>query len=109
MVDVDSVIQNCVEDIWGEYDTDGNGCLDREECRRFIIQTIKEFAGEQAVENFSHEDFNFTFKIFDTDRNGTIDKSEMVRFIRKTAGLPVGKLPKVVESSDNEKEAQPEQ
>ena len=103
MVDVDSVIMNCVDDIWGEYDTDGNGSLDREECRRFIMQTIKEFAGETAIENFSHEDFEFTFRLFDTDRNGTIDKSEMVRFIRKVAGLPVGKLPKILEYSENEK------
>ena len=91
MVDVDSVIKKCVEDIWAEYDVDGSNTLDREECRRFIMTTIFEFGGQQAVESLSQEDFDFTFELFDTDKNGTIDKSEMVRFIRKTAGLPAGR------------------
>ena len=107
MVNVDAVIRNCVEDIWGEYDIDGSGALDKEECRNFVIQTMREFAGDEAVKNFSHPDFEFTFKLFDVDRNGTIEKSEMVRFIRKTAGLSVGKLPRPIESdSDHEEEKQ---
>ena len=37
MVDVDSVIKKCVEDIWGEYDADNSGELDKEETKRFIM------------------------------------------------------------------------
>ena len=36
MVDVNSVVEKCVNDIWDEYDVDGSGALDRDECLRFI-------------------------------------------------------------------------
>mmetsp|Transcript_17329 Transcript_17329/g.21858 ORF Transcript_17329/g.21858 Transcript_17329/m.21858 type:complete len:93 (-) Transcript_17329:107-385(-) len=91
MVDVDSVIAKCVEDIWEEYDNDNSNTLDKEECRRFIYTTIREFGGQKAVETLSDEDFDLTFALFDSDGNGTIDKGEMVKFIRKTAGLPTGR------------------
>ena len=67
MVDVNSVVEKCVNDIWDEYDVDGSGALDRDECLRFIQQTMKEFGGDQAVQNFSYEDFDVVFRDFDRD------------------------------------------
>ena len=43
MANVDTVIERCVEDIWDEYDTDRSNALDLDECRRFVLTTIKEF------------------------------------------------------------------
>ena len=92
MANVDDVIRRCVDDIWDEYDADKSNALDMAETKAFVKQTLREFAGEAAIENFSDEEFEFTFKLFDRDDNGTIDKSEMVVFIRKVAGLSVGRL-----------------
>ena len=92
MADVNQVIKRCVDDIWDEYDTDKNETLDKEECRAFVINTIKEFTGQECLDDYPMDTFDSSFAQFDIDNNGTIDKSEMVRFIRKVAGLSVGKL-----------------
>ena len=93
MADVDKVIQSCVDDIWDEYDRDGNGTLDRDETKRFICTTLSEFTGQPVeFDAFSQEDFDSAFDMFDRDNSGTIDKKEMVVFIRKVAGLSTGQL-----------------
>ena len=91
MVDVNEVIQKCVDDIWDEYDIDKNESLDRQECRRFILNTLRELTGTDMEETFNDDDFNFTFDLFDEDQSGTIEKREMVRFIKKVAGLSIGR------------------
>ena len=91
MADVNIVIWKCVEEIWGEYDKDRSGTLDREECQRFIMTTMSECMGPAAVQGFSVDDFNQAFDKFDLDGNGTIEKDEMVTFIRKVAGLSTGR------------------
>ena len=45
MADVNAVISRCVDDIWDEYDADRSNTLDKEECKRFVLTTIKEFSG----------------------------------------------------------------
>ena len=92
MANVDQVIQRCVDDIWDEYDKDKNNTLDKEECRNFVINTIKEFTGQECMDDYPMDTFDESFVLFDVDNSGTIDKSEMVRFIRKVAGLSTGKL-----------------
>ena len=88
---VDQVIQQCIDDIWAEYDADGNNYLNRDDCKRFVLNTLSELAGPQACDKFSDQDFNESFSFFDIDRNGRIEKSQMVRFIRKVAGLSIGR------------------
>ena len=92
MADVNLVIQRCVDDIWDEYDADRSNTLDKEELKRFVLTTIKEFSGAESLEEFSMDDFDKTFDEFDEDKNGTIDRHEMVRFIRRVAGLSAGRL-----------------
>ena len=92
MANVDAVIERCVEDIWEEYDKDNSNSLDQDECKKFVMTTIKEFNPMFDEEAFSDENFAETFRTFDEDDSGTIDKSEMVRFIRKVAGLSIGRL-----------------
>ena len=87
MANIDQVIQGCIDDIWHEYDQDGSGTLEKEECKAFVLNTIQEFTG-QSVENLSLEEFDKTFAEFDHDENGKIDKHEMLHFIRRVAGLP---------------------
>ena len=65
MANVDSVIEKCVEDIWGEYDVDDSGSLDKAECKNFIMTTIIEFNPMFNAEAFSDEDFESTFATFD--------------------------------------------
>ena len=81
---IDSVINKCVDDIWAEYDKDGNGHLDKEETKSFVKKTLAEMAGG---EEFSDDDFEACFKEFDKDGSGTIEKEEMAQFIKKVAGL----------------------
>ena len=81
---IDTVISKCVDDIWAEYDKDGNGNLDKKETKAFVMKTLAEMAGN---EEFSDEDFEQCFKEFDKDGNGTIEKDEMAIFIKKVAGL----------------------
>ena len=81
---IDAVIAKCVDDIWTEYDKDGNGNLDKNETKAFVKKTLTEMSGG---DEFSDEDFEACFKEFDKDGNGTIEKDEMAIFIKKVAGL----------------------
>ena len=81
---IDAVIAKCVDDIWTEYDKDGNGNLDKNETKAFVKKTLAEMAGG---DEFSDDDFEACFKEFDKDGNGTIEKDEMAVFIKKVAGL----------------------
>ena len=42
MVNIESVIQAIVKDLWNDFDTDRNGTLDREETMEFLRKTIEE-------------------------------------------------------------------
>ena len=81
---LNAVIDKCVDDIWGQYDKDGNGCLDKEETKLFVQETLKEMDDSSQIEN---KDFEETFKEFDKDGSGTIERDEMAAFIKKVAGL----------------------
>ena len=83
MADAQAVIDKCVEDIWSQFDKDGNGCLDKEETKKFVEATMKEIGDA----SHSEEDFDACFQEFDTNGDGTISKDEMANFIKKVAGL----------------------
>ena len=85
MASIEAVIAKCVEDIWNEYDKDGNGHLDKEEAKSFVKKTLVEAAGGEG--DFTDEDFDACFAEFDKDKSGTIEKEEMAVFIKKVAGL----------------------
>ena len=83
MTDVDLILNQCVDDIWDNYDKDGSGSLDKAEAKQFASRIL----GPEAVKNFSDEDFDICFKEFDEDGSGTIEKAEMAGFIKKVTGL----------------------
>merc|ERR1712072_1580320 len=76
MSDIDTVIAKVVEDIWGTYDKDNSGALDKEETKQFVKDTLKEMADGDDNDEFNEEDFNKCFEEFDKDGSGTIEKDE---------------------------------
>lgn len=66
-----------IDNIWHKYDDDGNGYLDKDETRNFIIDSI-------GLENLEYADevFEKVYKTFDEDGSGFIDKEEMISFIK---------------------------
>ena len=81
---VDNIIDVCINEIWNEFDEDGNGDLDYDETKAFVKHTLIEM-GETA--NYSENDFLQCFYQFAEGGAGFITKSEMAIFVKKVAGL----------------------
>jgi len=78
-------MQKAVDKIWEEYDVDGSGDLDRDEVRKFLLDTLCKGHDELCDEAF----FEKTCNQFDEDGSGTIDKWEMKHVIEKMfKGIP---------------------
>lgn len=69
-----------MDNLWDEYDADGNGTLDIDETRNFIKSIMLQVPGAQE---FSEEAFSELFAEFDEDGSGTIEKPELVQFLKK--------------------------
>ena len=82
--EIDNVSAQCVDEMWGEYDTDGNGNLDKDETKQFVRDTLSDMSDGAG---FNDDDFDQCFREFDKDGSGTIEKTEMVQFIKQVAGL----------------------
>lgn len=70
-----------VEEIWNRYDEDGNGFLDKFECRMFL----EDYKAEHPLIELDMSDdkkFEKVFAHIDTDNSGQIDKEEMTYFIK---------------------------
>ena len=78
------IIDKYVQQIWTDFDDDGNDSLDKDETKEFVKKMLAE-VGEDT--DFSDEEFNKCFDEFDTDGNGSVDKQEMKDFIMKICGL----------------------
>ena len=65
------IIDKYVQQIWKEFDDDGNDSLDKDETKQFVKKMLEE-VGEST--DFSDDEFNKCFEEFDTDGNGTVDK-----------------------------------
>ena len=83
-VSVDEIIRNCVEDIWDEFDDDGNGYLDKDETLAFVKRQLLEM-GEST--DFSLFDFEACFKQHKDNDEGLVTKEEMIEFISKVVGV----------------------
>lgn len=79
------MMRKCVDQLWVQYDTDGNGYLDRNETMRFVRDSMKEMG--VSMEKLTDEDFEATFSEFDKDNSGTVEKQEMVAYMKKLVGL----------------------
>jgi hypothetical protein len=76
-------VEEQVDQIWGNYDKDGSGTLNKSETRVFVKDLLVKM-GEDG--KFSDEEFNALFKDFDEDANGTVSKDEMNLFIKQIRG-----------------------
>ena len=74
-----------VEDLWKTYDKDGNGYLDKQETKAFVIDTLG--ATGLGSNDFTQEQFDEVWVSIDTEKSGTIEKREMLKFMRQLAGL----------------------
>lgn len=83
-VSVHEIICNCVEDIWDDFDDDGNGYLDKQETLAFVKRQLIEM-GESG--DFSLLDFEACFKQHKDNDDGLVTKHEMITFIKKVVGL----------------------
>ena len=64
-----------VDDLWDQYDDDGNGELDRSETKKFLRECMKNLNKNQSnVEDISDEAYDALFNHIDRDKNGRIDK-----------------------------------
>ena len=69
--------------MWGQYDVDGNGFLDKDEVKRLVTDSMKEMG--HAVE-LSDDEFEATFNEYDVDNSGKISRGEMAAYMRKVIG-----------------------
>ena len=75
----DKVLCSTVNQIWAEYDQDGNGSLDKEEMQSFIHDILVESG---LIQNYTDRDFNRVFSMFDRDGDEKISRNEMFLFIK---------------------------
>ena len=67
---MDKILKECVDEIWTHYDTDGNGTLDKEECKKFIMSAVEEMGVGPDNEVFTDKDFEECFSKVDADGSG---------------------------------------
>jgi len=67
-----------IDQIWGRYDKDNSGELDKLETLNFL----NEFLAMRNKPSVTIEQFNIFFKKFDVNGDNMIEKSEMARFVR---------------------------
>ena len=83
--DISEVLRQCIDEIWGQYDIDGSGVLEKPETKIFVHDILKGLGINGG--GFSEHDFEMCYRETDTDGNGVISKSEMRQFIRNVAGV----------------------
>jgi Ca2+-binding EF-hand superfamily protein len=76
--EIDRALEDCLEDIWDNYDEDGNGVLEYKEAKKFIKDVLR----ESGMGKVSSKDIKKAFNDFDADKSGTMDKAEMKEFLR---------------------------
>lgn len=73
-------LNQVVEDIWKNFDKDGNGFLDKHELRAFL-QSVNTSLGDEAADEAKFEQ---TFNEIDSDSSNTITKEEMKNYLSKS-------------------------
>jgi Ca2+-binding EF-hand superfamily protein len=68
-----------IDSIWGRYDTDNSGALDKLETLNFL----NEFMQLKGKPTVTVDQFNVFFKKFDENGDGQIEKGEMANFVRR--------------------------
>ena len=82
MTDLDCIIGQCVEDLWGKFDQDNSGELDYIETKKLVV-----FILGGSAKSFSETEFKMIFNEFDTNGDQHISRSEMLYFLKKILNL----------------------
>lgn len=64
----DILVTKTIEMLWAKYDVDGNGYLDRNETKRFVVDSMKEMGMPTA--GITDQLFEDTFREYDSDSSG---------------------------------------
>ena len=80
----EELIAKTVEAVWGQYDKDGNGFLDKEECFAFVKDSLREMGQE---DNLTEEAYEAAFNEYDADKTGKISRGEMAAYLKKICGF----------------------
>ena len=78
-VERDRIINQLVNKIWKDFDTDNSGMLDKPETRRFLMVILKDLP---PPNNYVEEKFEQTYEAIDKNGDGFIEKFEMNLFIK---------------------------
>ena len=74
----DSAERARIEEIWKQFDTDGNGYLNRTEGYAFLKVELKSLTGSEPTE----EELERNWNIIDDDANDVLDKEEVLKFLK---------------------------
>ena len=78
-IERDRIYKDAVEKIWGQFDVDKSGQLDRVETKNFLSTVMENIP---PPNHYDDSKFDETFDAMDKNRNGKVEKSEMVMFIK---------------------------
>eukprot|EP00347_Sterkiella_histriomuscorum_P010822 403374794 len=81
--EINEALEECLNDIWDNYDADRNGTLEFKEAKKFLKDVMK----ESGMEKISTAELKKAFDDFDTDGSGAISKDEMKVLIRMLTGI----------------------
>ena len=81
------LIDKTVDAVWSQYDKDGNGFLDKEECKAFIKDSLHELGQDANGVDVLDEAYEAAFKEYDADGTGSISKGEMAAYLKKLCGF----------------------
>ena len=77
-------INDIIEMIWPQFDTNGDGVLDKGETKVLVTQLLEYI---NMPTDFTDKEFEECFSEIDLDGNGVIEKNEMNGFLKKFAGI----------------------
>lgn len=80
----EELISKTVDQVWGKYDADGNGFLDKEECFAFVRDSLKEMG---QLDILTEDMFEKAFNEYDADGTGKISRGEMAAYLKKLCGF----------------------
>ena len=70
------VFSRSLDDLWIEKDDDGNGFLEIDEAKEFLLAIQKIIESDRA-KNFDMQELPVLFEKFDEDNNGYLTKGQM--------------------------------
>jgi len=78
-LELTSLTEDDISDLWTRYDKDGNGTIDQEECR-IMLEDVMEVT--QSHRHVSDDLFNLIFNTMDEDGNKSIDMDEFTSHLK---------------------------